>query len=88
MNPYSNIRKVHKCTFVVEWEVEGEYHIDQYYPAFVNYVIAEDENGEKWVHENAFPNDYKAAQRLAKRGNEAAFNCIKHWGYHEYFSLS
>lgn len=86
--PYSNIRRIKSVVSVIEWEVNGDFHIDQYYPSFINYVIAEDDNGEKWVHENAFPNDSKAANRLAEQVQDAGFINIKHWGFHEYFSLS
>lgn len=88
MNPYSNIRKVLKVTYVLEWEVEGEWFIDHMIPSFINYVIAEDDNGEKWVHQNVFPNDSESAQKLCKRVNEAGFINLKYWGFHEFFSLS
>ena len=86
--PYSEIRRIKEVVSVVEWEIEGDFHIDQDYPVFINYVIAEDDNGEKWVHERNFPNDSKAAKRLADRVQNAGFISLKHWGFHEYFSLS
>ena len=88
MNPYSNIRRIKSVVSVMEWEVEGEWNIDHMIPHFINYIVAEDDNGEKWVHENAFPDDREAAIRLAKQVEESGFINIKHWGFHEYFSLS
>ena len=91
--PYSNIRKVESVE-TVEWVVEGEYHEDTQY--FVNqyYVIANCEGGERYVHEVVFanPDDLEDTHaRLARfidRVEERGVINLKHWGFHDYFSLT
>ena len=105
--PYSNTRKVANVQ-VLDWEVEGTFHVDTYYQAFDYYVVVEDDCGERWVHEVVFsgrpelvetPEDcylsrgsvYEAqeeANKLAARVEARGNINLKHWGFHEYFSLS
>ena len=84
--PYNNIREV-KDIQVIEWEVEGTFHIDTYYSAFNYYILVEDTSGERWVHEHVFANSDKAANFARKVENSGYIN-LTHWGFHEYFSLS
>jgi len=51
--PYNNIREVANVQ-VLDWEVEGTFHVDTYYQAFDYYVVVEDVSGERWVHEVVF----------------------------------
>jgi hypothetical protein len=85
--PYSNVREV-KDVQVTDWVFEGEFHEDTQYFDTVYYVVAEDDAGERWVHEVAFPNDPQGAARLASRVLFAGKLNLKHWGFHEFFSLT
>ena len=91
--PYSNIRKVVDVE-VPSWTEEGEYHEDtQYYIDYI-YVVATCDTGEKFVHEVVFSNETYSkeagdrANRLADRVMERGYINLKHWGFHEYFSLT
>ena len=85
--PYSNIRKVDYAE-LIEWEVAGEFHIDQYYPSFDYYILVEDDTGDRWVHEVVFHDEKESAQALATRIEYSGFINLTHWGFHDYFSLS
>jgi hypothetical protein len=51
--PYMNTVNV-KDVQVLDWEVDGTFHVDCYYQAFDYYVVVEDTNGDRWVHEVVF----------------------------------
>jgi hypothetical protein len=91
--PYSNTRKVVDIE-TLEWVVEGEYHEDTQY--FVNqyYVLAVCEGGERYVHEQVFFNELDLGQakadlqRFVERVEARGYINLKHWSFHEYFSLT
>lgn len=74
--PHSNkgFRKVVNAS-VVEWEIEGQYLIDCYYPSTNYYVLVEDDQGEVWVHEHVF-ND---SAELVEDGQGDCF-VARSWG--------
>ena len=85
--PYSNIRKVYNVT-IYDWVVAGEIHEDTQYMDTIYYVVAEDDHGERWVHECTFTNDQDAAVRLAQMVDSWGLINLSHWGFHDFFSLS
>jgi hypothetical protein len=84
--PYSNIRKVNDVT-IGDWVHEGEWIEDTRYDDITYAVTAHTDDGI-WVHENAFMNDEAGAKRLAARVEARGVICLKHWGFHEFFSLT
>lgn len=80
---------------VVDWEVEGEYHEDTYYPTIVYYVVAEIAGGvvqhgrryEAMVSIHSFT-DPERAEALARRVEAAGRINPDHWYIHDFFSLS
>jgi hypothetical protein len=84
---YSNLRQV-KDVMVSDWMIEGEFHEDTQYYNFLYYVVVEDDAGERWVHHVIFQNDLNGAEALATKVKECGVINLKHWGFHEFFSLS
>ena len=91
--PYSNTRKVIDVE-VVSWTVEGEYHEDTQYYIDQFFVIANCEGGERYVHEVVFfdehdlSNAHARVDQFIQRVEARGVINLKHWGFHEYFSLS
>lgn len=86
MEAYDNTRKVLDVV-VNDWVHEGEYHEDTQYFDRTFAVTAHCDDGT-YVHECAFLNDPAEANRLADRVQARGVINLKHWGFHEFFSLS
>jgi hypothetical protein len=82
-SPLRNVLRVD----VPSWLFEGEFHEDTQYYVEAFYIVAHCNDGA-YVHEVTFPDDLEGAERLARRVEEKGFINLKHWGFHEFFSLS
>lgn len=83
---YSDTRNV-IATELGTWEVKGEWCEDHYIYHMQYFVIAHCEDG-KYVHEFTFVDDGEAAERLRLRVEERGVIDLRHWGFHEFFSLT
>ena len=86
MEAYDNTRTVTDVV-VNDWVHEGEWVEDTQYFDRTFAVTAHCEDGI-YVHENAFMNDPAEANRLADRVQARGVINLKHWGFHEFFSLT
>jgi len=86
MAAYDNTRKVNDVT-VGDWVSEGEYHEDTQYFDTTYAVTAHCDDGI-YVHECAFLNNPAGANALADRVEAHGVINLKHWGFHEFFSLT
>lgn len=78
---------------VYPWVLEsGEWMEDTFRHNVQNFVVAqvvtEDGSFLRLVHENAFPNDEEAAERLARRVAERGVINSNHWCHHGFISMS